>query len=115
MGARAGGRAQVDETFELASDEELLEIIKKRRKSISVKYEHTKWATIDVARAMSTAAGLIRFKAKKVGKVEIEPVGQDDMFSVVETFKRCLGEKVKVRTAFDPRRRRFVKLRKKSQ
>ncbi len=105
----AGPKTGIDETYEMAGDEELAAIVKSRRKSLIVTYENIDWATIDPVRAFSTSAGLVRFKAKKVGKIELELIKPHDMMVAVDVFKARLGDRVKVRAVYDNRKLRFVK------
>ncbi len=109
MGASSGTQRQVQQTFEMAGDGEIREIARQRPLSFAVKYEDVGWATIDPPRALATTAGLIRFKAKKIGTVEIEPTDLQEMLAAIKLFQSKLGDRVQMRVEFDAKKRRFVK------
>jgi hypothetical protein len=100
--------------FELAGEEQLLELARTRRKSFVCKLDEIRSISIDAPGLFSRMfgdgrlAGLIKVRDQSVGKFTMEIRDPSAMSVAVDALPRRFGDRVQVHVAFDSERRRFV-------
>jgi hypothetical protein len=109
--------AKRESGLELKSDDELLELARKRRKSFVIKHEEVLSASIDPPSALDsmfghrTLAGWITIETMSHGRLRLEFRSAAEMAVAAESLPPRYGSRVLVNAELDVRRKRFVSRR----
>lgn len=97
------------ETYELAKDEEIWAVARKKSGSKLIHYDEVEGVTIDPPGHLSNLAATVRIKAAGIGKIKLELSEQPDVHSAIELLEHKLSSVTSVNVELDPRTMHYVR------